>query len=58
MNDLQAAAIQIADIHKRGKVPILCGGTCYYYEAVVSETLLDDGTELATGMGMAGGWGT
>jgi len=30
----------IADIHKRNKLPILCGGTGYYLEAVINNTTL------------------
>ena len=32
----------IADIHKRGKLPIICGGTGFYIDALIYNSLLPD----------------
>ena len=36
-----AMAVQvIEDIHKRGKLPIVCGGTNYYIESLIFEDMV------------------
>ena len=43
MNDFQKKALKEIDaIYKRGKVPIICGGTGFYIDAVVNGTMFPD----------------
>jgi len=42
VQDYRKVALKaIADIHSRGKLPIVCGGTNYYIEALLFETCQD-----------------
>lgn len=47
---LAGAAIQ--DIHARGKLPVVVGGTMYYTQALLSHTMLD--SSMGDGHGQAG----
>lgn len=43
VNDFQKKALKEIDaIYKRGKIPIICGGTGFYIDAVVSGTMFPD----------------
>ena len=40
------AGAAIDDIHARGKLPVVVGGTMYYTQALLSHTLLDDASSV------------